>query len=107
VWVIGSYKLRTRITLIFFHKNKLILTEFPWLVKELRNRELEDSADEPFQIFTFGMAEIDRVVHGVSSPNQKLDLPASIHCGRENDLLKKVPAHMMGTTEGEKKPPSF
>jgi hypothetical protein len=53
------------------------------------------------------MAEIDRVVHGVSSPNQNLDIPPAIHCGREDDLLKKVPAHMMGTTEREKKTPSF
>jgi hypothetical protein len=52
------------------------------------------------------MAEIKRVVHGVSSPNQKLDPPPPIHCGREDDLLEKVPAHMMGTTKGEKKAPS-
>jgi hypothetical protein len=87
---------------MFFHKNKPILTEFPWLVKDLEN-----STDKSLQIFTFGMAEIDRVIHGMSSPPQKLDLPSSIHCGREDDLLKKVPAHMMGATEGEKKAPSF
>jgi hypothetical protein len=87
-----------QITLIFFHKNKSILTEFPWLVKEL-----EYSTEKPLQIFTFGMAEIDWVVHGMSPPTQKLDLPPSIHCGREDDLLKKVPAHMMGATKGEKK----
>jgi hypothetical protein len=43
VWVIGSYKLQTRITLMFFHKNKLMLTEFPWLVKELQG--IPDSTD--------------------------------------------------------------
>jgi hypothetical protein len=31
----GKFRSQTRITFIFFHKNKLILTEFPWLVKEL------------------------------------------------------------------------
>jgi len=95
-----------QITLIFFHKNKLILTEFPWLVKELED-SLEDSAEKSLQIFAFGMAEIDRVVHGVPSPNQKLDFSPSIHCRREDHLLKKVPAHMMGTTEGEKKASSL
>jgi hypothetical protein len=68
---------------------------------------LENFTEKSLQIFTLEMAEIDRVVHGMSSPTQKLDLPPSIHCGREDDLLKKVPAHMMGATEGEKKAPSF
>ena len=68
---------------------------------------LENSTEKSLQIFTFGMAEIDRVVHGVSSPSQELDLPPPIHCGREDDLLKKVPTHMMGATEGEKKAASF
>jgi hypothetical protein len=68
---------------------------------------LEDSTEKSLQIFAFGMAEIDRVVCGVSFPNQKLDLPPSIHCGRKDDFLKKVPVHMMGTTEGEKKASSF
>ena len=79
-----------------------ILTEFRWLVKDLEN-----STEKSLQIFTFGMAEIEWVVHGVSFPNQKLDVPLPIHCGREDDLLEKVPAHMMGATEGEKKAPSL
>ena len=113
-------------TLIFFHKNKFILTEFPWLVKDLQrnpdptdfdlitqralmtfSKSLENSTEKSLQILAFRMAEVDRVVCRVSFPNQKLDLPPSIHCGRNDDLLKKVPAHMMGATEGEQKAPSL
>jgi hypothetical protein len=36
VWGIGSNESQTQMTLVFFHKNKFILTEFPWLVKDLQ-----------------------------------------------------------------------
>jgi hypothetical protein len=74
----------------------IILTECP-----RKGKELQDSADQPPQVFPLGMAEMDRMVDGLSPAAKELNLLTRIHGGRKDHFLEKVPAHVVGAGEGE------
>ena len=48
------------------------------------------------------MGEMDGVVDRVASPADHLHASPRIHSSREDNLLKKVEPHMVGTGESEK-----
>lgn len=49
---------------------------------------LHDPAQEPFEVFAFGVAEIEGVVDGMAQAVQHLDLFPRIHGGGKNNLLE-------------------
>ena len=63
--------------------------------------ELSCPADEPFQILSFRMAQINGMVNRMRHPTDELDLPARIDGSRKDNFLEEVPIHMVGAGKGE------
>ena len=91
---------RLRMLPLFARNTITILTKFLRLVNQLQN-----SADQAFQVFPFGMGEVHRVINRMTSPAQKLNFSSCIDCRRKDDLLKKIPMDVMRA--GESKEEAF
>ena len=65
------------------------------------NTGLHHPANQSLQILSFGMAQIDGMVPGMSHSTYELNSSSWIQCRRENNFLKQVPTHMVRAREGE------